>query len=159
MPTSALPRPVSVFDAVHPTVDTSGIVTAEPEGFYNILGIAIPNGRKYQVMMRGSEDKDADAVVDAASELSRQMTKWLKDNTPIVIERGTIYGHGDVPLGDRIPAFGPIEAGTVVVEGTLQEQRNTRARQQGEPLFIYRKRIFVRGRGECKPVVMGRGWS
>ena len=86
----ALPRPPSIFDAApHPSVCT-GVNIAYPESFRKILGIAVhgrPNG-PHQVIMRGAGDQENEDLVDAATELSRQMMDWLKTNTTIVVDGG-----------------------------------------------------------------------
>tara|TARA_Y100000385_G_C12735663_1_gene484617 strand:- start:145 stop:642 length:498 start_codon:yes stop_codon:yes gene_type:complete len=163
----ALPRPKSIFDAdPHPSIST-GVNIAYPESYRRILGIAVhgrPN-EPHQVIMRGAGDQDNENLVDAAAELSRRMFTWLKDHTLIMVGGDTIYGHGDVPLasvGAGLPEFGPIHVNGNVLTGEIEEEPNPKARMQGDPLFIYRKRIHLKRPGtrplECVPVTMSRGW-
>ena len=165
-----LPRPVSIFDeAPSRSSVPTGVSLSYPKSFRHVLGLVVPGrqGGSHQVIMRGTAgDPENDAIVDAAADLSRKMTEWLKNNTPIVMEGGTIYGHGDVPLasiGAGLPEFDPIDInGNVVVSGRIEERRNRNARQQGDPPFVYIKRVLLELPGgnpvECKPVVAGRGW-
>ncbi len=170
----SLPRPVSIFDEapLRPPVST-GVSLSYPKSFRNVLGLVVPGrpGGSHQVIMRGTAgDPENDAIVDAAADLSRKMMGWLNDNTPIVVEGGTIYGHGDAPLasiGAGLPEFDPIDINGNVVSGRIEERRNRNARQQGDPPFVYIKHIFLQrpdGPGritppeKCKPVVVGRGW-
>jgi hypothetical protein len=161
----ALPRPKSIFDP-HPSVNT-GVNIAYPESYRRILGIAVhgrPNG-PHQVIMRGAGDQENEDLVDSAADLSKQMFNWLKANTSIVVDGGTIYGHGDFPLasvGAGLPGFGPIDVNGNVLTGKIEERPNPKLRMQGDPLFIYRKRIYLQRPGtrplECVPVAMSRGW-
>jgi len=165
----ALPRPRSVFDAApHPSACT-GVTMAYPESFRKILGIAVrgrPNG-PHQVIMRGAGDQENEDLVDAASALSRQMMKWLEDNTAIVAEGGVIYGHmptmADVVGDGPGPQFGPIDVNGSSVTAKIEERRNPSLRSQGDPLVIYRKHIYLQRPGtramEVSPVAMSRGWS
>ena len=164
----ALPRPPSIFDAApHPSVCT-GVNIAYPESFRKILGIAVhgrPNG-PHQVIMRGAGDQENEALVDAATELSRQMMDWLKTNTTIVVDGGVIYGHSptmaDVVGDGPGPQFGPLEVNGNFVTANIESKRNPKLRHQGDPLVIYRKRIYLQRPGtrplEVSPVVMSRGW-
>ena len=169
-----LPRPASIFDAPpperrHPSVATGVLLNTHIDHFRNVLGLVCPGGRHktHAVIMRGVPgEPENDALVDAAAGLSREMTKWLTDSTPIVVEGGTIYGHGDAPLasiGTGLPEFDPITVDGWTVTGRIEERRNRNARQQGDPPFVYIKHIFLQPPNglplECKPVVMGRGWA
>jgi hypothetical protein len=164
-----LPRPASIFDAPpRPSVPT-GVALSHPSSFRNVLGLVVPGGRGgvHEVIMRGTAgDPDNDAIVDAAANLSRKMMEWLEKNTMIVVEGGTIYGHGDVPLaqvGAGLPEWDPIDINGNRVMGRIEEQRNPNVRGQGDPLFVYRKLVFFERAGGmpklCKPVVIGRGWA
>ena len=153
-------------------VGTGVLLNTNIDHFRNVLGLICPGGRgPHRVVMRGVPgEPDNDALVDAAAGLSRKMTEWLKNNTLIVIEGGTIYGHGDAPLasiGNGLPEFDPIDINGNFVTGRIEERRNRNARQQGDPPFVYIKHIFLQfhdGPGritppeKCKPVVIGRGW-
>ena len=170
----ALPRPKSIFDKAPPRPSVStGVSLSYPKSFRNILGLVVPGrpGGSHQVIMRGTAgDPENDAIVDAAADLSRKMMKWLTDNTPIVVQGNTIYGHGDAPLasiGAGLPEFDPIDINGNVVTGRIEERLNREAWQQGMPRFVYIKHIFLQrslGPGKisppekCKPVVVGRGW-
>ena len=163
-----LPRPASIFDAPLRSPASTGVALSHPSSFRNVLGLVVPGGRggSHQVIMRGTAgDPDNDAIVDAASDLSRKMMAWLERNTMIVVEGDTIYGHGDVPLaqiGAGLPEWDPIDINGYRVMGRIEERRNPNVRGQGDPLFIYRKLIFLERPGgmpeKCKPVVVGRGW-
>lgn len=163
-----LPRPASIFDAPLRSPASTSVALSYPLYFRNVLGLVVPGrpGGSHQVIMRGTAgDPDNDAIVDAASDLSRKMMKWLKRNTMIVVEGDTIYGHGDVALariGAGLPEWDSIYINGYRVTGRIEEQRNPNVRGQGDPLFIYRKLILLERPGgmpeECKPVVVGRGW-
>jgi hypothetical protein len=164
-----LPRPASIFDEAPPRPSVStGVSLSYPKSFRNVLGLVVPGqrGGSHQVIMRGTAgDPENDDIVDAAADLSRKMMQWLEDNTMIVVEGGTIYGHGDAPLasiGAGLPEFGSVDINGNVVTGRIEERRNRAAVQQGTPLFVYIKHIYLQRPGErpeeCKPVVVGRGW-
>ena len=119
--------------------------------------------------MRGVPgEPENDALVDAASRLSRKMTEWLNANTPIIVEGGTIYGYGDVPLasvGTGLPEFDPVTVDGWTVTGRIEERRNPDMEAQGDPPYVYIKHIFLQAPTpgelplECKPVVIGQGWA
>ena len=153
-----------VLDDSRPSIET-GVTASFSEGYRKILGIVFPATSKdsQRILVRGTQDRDNEAIVNAAAELSRQMTAWLKSNTPIVVEGGVIYGHGDAPLAAYgIPDFGPVDVNGTTVMGKIEERRNPQMGGQGSPLFVYHKRIYVKFPGtiaaECKPLTMGRGW-
>ena len=164
----ALPRPRSIFDSVPPATASTGVAIAYPESFRKILGIAVhgrPNG-PHQIIMRGAGDQENEDLVDAATELSRQMMDWLKTNTTVVVDNGVIYGHSptmaDVVGNGPGPQFGPLEVNGNFVTGKIESKRNPKLRVQGDPLVIYRKRIYLQRPGtrpmEVSPVTMSRGW-
>ena len=164
----ALPRPRSIFDAAPPPAAVStGVAIAFPESYRKVLGIAVhgrPNG-PHQLIMRGVGDQENEAIVDAATTLSRQMMNWLKKNTLIAVQGDVIYGFGDAPLasiGKGLAEFDPIDINGNVVMGRIEERRNPRVRGQGDPLFVYRKLIFLQRPGtnpmEISPVTLSRGW-
>ena len=148
---------------------TGVILNTHIDHYRNVLGLICPGARHktHQVIMRGTAgDPENDAIVDAAADLSRKMTEWLNANTPIVIEGGTIYGHGDVPLasiGKGLPEFDQVTVDGWTVTGRIEERLNRDAWQQGMPRFVYIKHIFLQRAGgmpeKCKPVVVGRGWA
>ena len=164
----ALPRPKSIFDAdPHPAVQT-GVSIAYPESYRRILGIAVhgrPDG-PHQVIMRGAGDQENDGLVDAAANLSRQIDRWMKDNLNVVVDGGVMYGHvptlADVVGYDPERLFGPIDVNGNVMTGKIESKRNPNLRMQGDPLVIYRKRIYLQRPGtrpmEVVPVTMSRGW-
>lgn len=164
----ALPRPKSIFDAApHPAVST-GVNIAYPESYRRILGIAV-HGRtngSHQVIMRGAGDQDNEDLVDAAADLSKQMHGWMQANLTIVVDGGVMYGHSptlqDVVGNGPEPQFGPINVNGDVLTGRIESNPNRRLRVQGDPLVIYRKRIYLQRPGtrllECVPVTMSRGW-
>lgn len=172
----SLPRPKSIFDAPpqrhHPSVATGVILNTHIDHFRNILGIICPGERykTHRVIMRGVPgEPENDALVDAAAGLSRKMTEWLNANTYIMIEGGKIYGHGDSPLasiGAGLPEFDPVTVDGWTVMGRIEERPNRDARHQGNPPYVYIKRILLQAPGdqlaepplECKPIVIGRGW-
>jgi len=167
----ALPRPRSIFDAAPPPATAStGVAIAYPESYRRILGIAVhgrPNG-PHQLIMRGVGDQENEDIVDAATTLSKRMMDWLKDNTMIVVDGGVIYGHGpplmtDIVGDGPVPQFGgPIDVNGSILTAKIEQKRNPQLRQQGDPLVIYRKRIYLQRPGtrpmEVIPVTMGRGW-
>lgn len=170
-----LPRPASIFDAPpperrHPSVATGVLLNTHIDHYRNVLGLICPGGRRvtHRVIMRGVPgEPENDALVDAAARLSRKMTEWLNANTYIIVEGGTIYGHGDVPLASVIdlPEFDPVTVDRWTVTGRIEERRNPDARHQGDPPYVYIKHIFLQSPTpgelplECKPVVIGHGWA
>ena len=165
----SLPRPKSVLDDIHPLVNTGKTVSFSA-GFRRILGIVIPdtspNGTQ-RILVRGTQDPENEAIVEAAAQLSRAMTVWLKANTMIVEDGGVIYGHGPPTMADIVgkgpgPQFGPIDVNGNILTGKIEQKRNPRLRAQGDPLVIYRKHVYIKFPGtvpvECKPLAMGRGW-
>jgi len=165
----ALPRPKSIFDAdPHPSLNT-GVNIAYPESYRRILGIAVhgrPNG-PHQVIMRGAGDQENEDLVDAAADLSKQIARWMDDNLVVVVDGGVMYGHtptlADVVGNGPEPQFGPIDVYGNVLTGKIESKRNPELRMQGDPLVIYRKRIYLQRPGtrpmEVVPVAMSRGWQ
>jgi hypothetical protein len=169
-----LPRPASIFDAppperYHSSVATGVLLNTHIDRFRNVLGLICPGKRHlpHRVIMRGVPgEPENDALVDAAAGLSRKMTEWLK-NAPMMIEfegGGEWGGHNDMPLGKGLPEFAPLTVDRWTVTGRIEERPN-RTAVQGEPQYIYTKRIFLQSPTpgelplECKPVVIGRGWA
>ena len=148
----ALPRPKSIFDAdPHPSVNT-GVNIAYPESYRRILGIAVhgrPNG-PHQVIMRGAGDQENEDLVDAAADLSKQMFTWMQANLVVVVDGGVMYGHtptlADVVGNGPGPQFGPINVYGNVLTGKIESKPNPKLRMQGDPLVIYRKRIYLQRR-------------
>jgi len=169
----SLPRPKSIFDAPsqrhHPSVATGVILNTHIDHYRNVLGLICPGARHvtHRVIMRGVPgEPENDALVDAASRLSRKMTEWLNANTYIMIRDGTIYGYGDVPLASVIdlPEFDPVTVDGWTVTGRIEERRNPDMEAQGDPQYVYIKHIFLQPPTpgevplECKPVVNGQRW-
>lgn len=187
----ALPKPASIFDEVHPVAST-GVTYAFPEGFRNVIGIAFRAraGRKkarHVVMMRkvlkcaGSVeemeameeddpdgprvvDDENDSIIDKVAEYSRDLKKWLEENTSFVEDCGVLYAHGDVPIRDLgAPEYEEtlkLDSGEYTVRGSIKQLKvdyKGRSPMQGEPLSYYHFHITVNN-WECVPVIMGRNW-
>ena len=164
----ALPRPRSIFDSAPPATASTGVAIAYPESYRRVLGIAVhgrPNG-PHQLFMRGVGDQENEDIVDAATDLSKQISNWMKANLVFVVDGGVIYGHSPT-LADVVgdgpgPQFGPIDVNGNVLTGKIEQKRNPNMRVQGDPLVVYRKRIYLQRPGtrpmEVTPVTMGRGW-
>ena len=173
----ALSRPASIFDEVHPVVDT-GLVYTTPICSRRVIGIAFPGdgdvSKQHSVILRGVRrgngtfDTDNEELVKAVASVSNRLNNFLegarsRGALSFAVTGGVIYSNGDARLVNA-PSFTrnitTRDKKVHKISAGIQELNNPAAASgdQGAPLKIYQIRITVNNR-PCLPVTIDATWT